>query len=179
MPDSTLSQALKEAYAEAPDDPIIHTLELRHSAFIDDLGQPTAVRVCIAQEPFNAFLEATAPLDPSTEVTFIPLNFQFSEPAVDDQGVGTFKVSLDNVGLEIVTQIERAIQVDESIKMTYRPYMESDPSGPEIDPPFHMELRDIKVTPFRVTGVGATRNLNNVPFPRELYTREAFPSLAR
>ena len=43
MPDPALSQAIKEAYAAAPSDVVIlHTLELRHPAFDDDAGNPTA-----------------------------------------------------------------------------------------------------------------------------------------
>jgi hypothetical protein len=46
MPDPTLSEAIQEAYAHAPSDAIIlHTLELRHSDFRDDAGNPTAIRV--------------------------------------------------------------------------------------------------------------------------------------
>ena len=46
MTDTTLSQALKEAYASAPSEVILlHTLELRHPSFVDDNGNPTAIRV--------------------------------------------------------------------------------------------------------------------------------------
>lgn len=43
MTDATLTEALKEAYASAPSDiTILHTLELRHPAFIDEQGRKTA-----------------------------------------------------------------------------------------------------------------------------------------
>ena len=46
MPDPTLSQAIREAYAAAPSDVVIlHTLELRHPAFVNDDESPTAIRV--------------------------------------------------------------------------------------------------------------------------------------
>ena len=36
MPNTALSEAIKEAYASAPSEQIIlHTLELRHPAFVD------------------------------------------------------------------------------------------------------------------------------------------------
>ena len=39
MPDTTLSEALKEAYASAPSDVVLlHTLELRHPSFVDEQG---------------------------------------------------------------------------------------------------------------------------------------------
>ncbi len=46
MPNAALSEAIKEAYASAPSEQIIlHTLELRHPAFVDEAGQPVAIRV--------------------------------------------------------------------------------------------------------------------------------------
>ena len=64
MPDPTLEQAIREAYASAPADTVIlHTLELRHPAFADDDGRPTAIRVVRDNVDLTARLEAGAPLD--------------------------------------------------------------------------------------------------------------------
>ena len=61
MPDPSISQAIKEAYAAAPSDVVIlHTLELRHPAFKDDEGQPTAIRVVRDHVDLTARLEPTA-----------------------------------------------------------------------------------------------------------------------
>jgi len=44
MTDTTLSQALKEAYASAPSNVIIYpTLELHHSSFKDEQGNPAPI----------------------------------------------------------------------------------------------------------------------------------------
>ena len=46
MPDPALEEAIREAYASCPSDRVVlHTVELRHPAFVDDNGNPTAVRV--------------------------------------------------------------------------------------------------------------------------------------
>ena len=64
MPDSTLSQALKEAYAAAPTSQIVyHTLEIYHPAFT----QP--IRVVRDFVDLAATLEATAPRNASQTVT--------------------------------------------------------------------------------------------------------------
>ena len=61
MPNATLSEAIKEAYASAPSNQIIlHTLELRHPAFVDELGQTTAIRVMRDTANLDARLEASA-----------------------------------------------------------------------------------------------------------------------
>ena len=45
MPNTLLSEALREAYASAPSDVVIlHTLELRHPSFLDDDGQHNDIR---------------------------------------------------------------------------------------------------------------------------------------
>ena len=84
MPDPALSQAIKEAYAAAPSDVVIlHTLELRHPAFVDDAGEPTAIRVVRDHADLTARLEPGAPLDGGAMVTFIAMAFDLSQPPVD------------------------------------------------------------------------------------------------
>ena len=71
MTDNTLSEALKEAYASAPSETVLlHTLELRHPAFVDDNGNPTAIRIVRDNKNYICRLEDTAPLNPGEEVEF-------------------------------------------------------------------------------------------------------------
>ncbi len=59
MPDPSLSQAIKEAYAAAPSGVVIlHTLELRHPSFVDDDGNTTAIRVVRDHADLTARLES-------------------------------------------------------------------------------------------------------------------------
>ena len=76
MPDVTLSDALKEAYASSPSDVVIlHTLELRHPDFKNEAGVTTAIRVVRDQQDLFARLEPSAPLYPSQMVRFVAMGF--------------------------------------------------------------------------------------------------------
>ena len=126
MPNPALEQAIREAYASAPSDTVIlHTLELRHPAFMDDEGEPTAIRVvrnfadqeswlslggAEVQAVLDAMpaqardlaglvarLEADAPKDPGRMVPFIALGFELELPTVDTAPVPEISVTLDNV----------------------------------------------------------------------------------
>ena len=78
MPDPALEQAIREAYASAPTDTVIlHTLELRHPAFADDDGRPTAIRVVRDHVDLTARLEADARRSMRAEmVRFVALAFE-------------------------------------------------------------------------------------------------------
>ena len=69
MPNAALSEAIKEAYASAPSEQIIlHTLELRHPAFVDETGQLVAIRVVRDTGDLWARLESQAPLQAGERV---------------------------------------------------------------------------------------------------------------
>lgn len=85
MPDSTLSEALKEAYASAPSDVILlHTLELRHPTFVDDHGNSTAIRVVRDHINHTCTLENSAPLNHGEAVEFIAMAFDLELPPVNN-----------------------------------------------------------------------------------------------
>lgn len=72
MTDASLSEALKEAYASADSEIIIlHTLELRHPAFVDENGLPTAIRVVRDNVNHICRLEESAPLNAGQDVEFV------------------------------------------------------------------------------------------------------------
>ena len=111
MPDPALEQAIREAYASAPADTVIlHTLELRHPAFVDDDGRPTAVRVVRDHVDLTARLEAGAPLDGGETVRFVALSFDLELPPVDTAPVPEIAVTLDNVSREIVRHLDAAAE---------------------------------------------------------------------
>ena len=104
MPDPALSEAIQEAYANAPSDAIIlHTLELRHPDFRDDAGNATAIRVVRDQVDLTARLEADAPLNAGQMVTFIAMGFDLDLPPVDTAPVPEIVVTLDNVSHIVLT----------------------------------------------------------------------------
>ena len=76
MPDSTLSQAIMEAYAAAPSDVVVyHTLEINHAAFT----QP----IYVVRD--NADLEADLE-DGGGTVTFVRFAFDLVKPEVSPAG---------------------------------------------------------------------------------------------
>jgi hypothetical protein len=173
MPDNTLSQALKEAYASAPSNIIIYdTIELRHPAFT------APIRVVRDTSDLVATLEATAPVNPSTAVTFIGFAFNFSRPEVITNGLPQVTLEIDNVDRAIVANLEAALTTTDVIELTYRQFISSNLSAPQNNPPLTMTILSAKATVFRVSAVAGFRNLMNARFPRLEYDAQKFPGLA-
>ena len=208
MPDPALDQAIREAYASAPSDTVIlHTLELRHPAFVDDGGRPTAIRVVrnfadkeswlrlggaevqavIDAMPVEghylvglvARLEEYAPKDGGRMVPFIALAFDLELPPVDTTPVPEITVTLDNVSREIVRHLDAAATSIEIIEVTYRPYLSTDLEGPQMDPPITLTLTEVEVDVFRASGRARMLDIGNKAFPADLYTATRFPGLTR
>ena len=180
MPDPALEQAIREAYASAPADTVIlHTLELRHPAFVDDDGRPTAIRVVRDHVDLTARLEAEAPLDAGETVRFVALAFELALPPVDTAPVPEISVTLDNVSRAIVRHLDAAATSLERIEVTYRPYLSTDLEGPQMDPPITLTLTEVEVDVFRATGRARMLDIGNRAFPAETYTGKRFPGLTR
>ena len=180
MPDPTLSEAIKEAYAAAPADMVIlHTLELRHPAFEDDEGNSMSIRVVRDHADLTARLEASAPLDAGEMVTFVAMAFDLSLPPVDVAPVPEITVTIDNVSREIVRHLDAAATSQDKIEITYRPYLSTDLEGPQMDPPITLVLTEVEADVFRVTGRARMLDVGNKAFPSITYTAAKFPGLTR
>lgn len=172
MPDSTLDQAIKEAYASAPSNAVIyHTLEIRHSALA------TPIRVVRDFVDLDATLEATAPADPSTEVTFLGYAFEVVPPAVDSGGTPQLIIEIDNVSRDILAAIETAMATPALMNVIYRAFLSTDLSGPQNDPPMDLTIFEINATPMRIRAVAGFPDIINKRFPANDYTAETFPGL--
>lgn len=109
MLDATLSRAIAEAYTSASSDVVIlHTLELRHPTFLDDDGQPTAVRIVRDHQDLIATLEADAPLNGGEEVTFVAMAFDIELPPIDTTPVPEVTVTIDNASRTLITYLDEA-----------------------------------------------------------------------
>lgn len=169
--DDTLSLALREAYASAPNVIIYHTLELRHPAF------SAPIRVVRDHVNLTATLESSAPVDPSTAVDFIAFNFDFTKPEVSATGVPQIKIQIDNVDRSIVANIEAALTTTDLVQCTYREFISTDLSAPQNDPPLHCTILTVTADVFRVQCTAGFPNLMNYRFPRLEYDTETFPGL--
>jgi hypothetical protein len=180
MPNPALTQAIKEAYASAPSDQIIlHTLELRHPAFLDDSGNRTAIRVVRDHLDLFARLEDGAPIQGGETVRFVAMGFELDLPPVDTMPVPEISVTLDNVSREIVRNLDAAAESQSVIEVTYRPYLSSDLEGPQMDPPIHLVLTEVEADIFRVTGRARMLDIGNKAFPGLIYSAKSFPGLTR
>lgn len=174
------SEALAEAYANVEIEQItLDTLELRHPAFLDENGDLTAVRVVRGFQNYDLRLESDAPMNGGEIVTFVGVPFEFELPSFSEGQVPHLKMTIGNVSRKITQQIELAIAQLKPIDVTYRPYLESDPEAPQMDPPFHMVLTNVSVDVFTISGDASLDDVHNWPFPSKKYTPARFPGLAR
>ena len=172
MPDSTLSQAIKEAYAAAPSSEVLyHTLEIWHPNFT----QP--IRVVRDYADLTATLESSAPRNPSASVLFVGFAFDLVPPEVNHTGVPQCVIEIDNVSREIVANIELAMTSVEPITVIYRAFLSSDLTGPQNDPPMSLTISEITADVFKVRATATFGDLVNKRFPSQEYTVERFPGL--
>lgn len=171
MPDSTLSQAIKEAYASASS-LIYHTLELYHPAFTDP------IRVVRDGLMLSARLEAGAPRNAGALVDFVPFAFDIVPPEVTVSATPQMQIEIDNVSRDVLAQIDRTLGRTELITVIYRAFTPANLDiGPENDPPLELTIFTISATVFRIKATAGFTNLSNRRFPAVDYTAEVFPGL--
>lgn len=173
MPDPALSEALREAYALAPADQVIHhTIELWHPAF------DVPVRVVRDHKAIDARIEAGADRDAGALVTFTAFAFDLTLPDQTTTALPRAILSIDNVGQEIVQQLDLAATSQDPIRVIYRAYLsDALEEGPQNDPPLVMTLTGVSATPLRIRGECGFPDLLNRRFPARDYTAEDFPGL--
>ena len=167
MPNDSLEDALKEAYALAPNDEyVIDTLEISYTGLADTLY--------LVRDRF----EKTFTLEDATVKTFKPVGFRFTPPAAGKDGRQQMLLAIDNVGAEVSDFFDQlGTALTEPVKVTYRPYLSSDTTTPQLNPPLVLFLVDVQLTLFEISGRATFTNIVNAKYPREYYTRERFPGL--
>lgn len=170
---NNLSEALKEAYASAPNNiVIVHTLEIRHPAF----SEP--IRVVNDYQPVEAALEANAPLNPGELVTYQAFSFELTLPEVMEKGIPELGIKIDNVSREIIRNIELAIPQPDKLEVTYRAYLSNDlAAGPHNDPPLHLTITSIEADAFAINAKASIADFINKKFPNKEYDETRFPGL--
>lgn len=172
MPDATLTQAIKEAYASAPANVVIYsTMELNHPGFT----QP--IRVVNDRDSLEATLEATAPVNPSQKVLFAAYAFRFNKPEVTANGLPQISLEIDNVDRSIVAAIEQAILTPDPITVIYREFISTDLSAPQNNPPIQLTVLSINATVFVVKATAGYQNFMNTRFPTTAYDSINYPGL--
>ena len=180
MTDTTLSEALQEAYASAPSNTtILHTLELRHPSFVDEDGKPTAIRVVRDNISHACALEKNAPMNAGEYVEFVSMAFDLELPPVEAIPVPEITLTLDNVSTELMQYLDRAIETQEMIEMTYRPYLSTDCSYPQMDPPITLVITEVTADISKISATARMMDIGNKSFPAENYTVKKYPGLSR
>jgi hypothetical protein len=173
MPNSNLSEALKEAYASAPVDVVIvNTLEIRHPAFA------APIRVVGDYTPVTAMLEPDAPLNAGQMVEFQPFAFELTLPELMDKGVPELGIRIDNVSREILQNIELAMPLPDKLEITYRAFLSNDlAGGPHNDPPLTLTITSIEADATAITAKATVADFINKKFPNQEYDETRFPGL--
>lgn len=166
MPNPSLQDAIKEAYALAPAQQVIlDTLEIRQTGVQDPVYIVRSRKGIVALD------------EDGNSRTFLPVGFQFALPPENEEGFRSLNISIDNIGRQVSDFIETAKSERVPVEVIYRPYLSDDLSQPQMIPPLVLYLKDIQVTTSQVTGRATFMDLVNKKFPTELYTRARFPSL--
>jgi hypothetical protein len=178
MPDTSLQAAIVEAYACAPaDQVIVDTLQLTHPALqYTDIAVNSGGEwhVFLAQ----AFKDYTFTLEDDTEQLFNKCAFRFQRPSKDRSGVQELTIAIDNTDERMSTFLDRARKdFNEPIVLRYRPYLEADPTQPQMIPPLLLHIRDASITPVEIQCTASFADIVNKKFPNDLYTRQRFLGL--
>jgi len=166
MPNPSLQDAIKEAYASCPTNVVIlDTLEVRQT------GVQSSLFIVRGKSSIDAADEN------GDTHTFQPVGFKFTLPASNEEGFRSLNLSIDNVGRTLSDFIAIAKTEKVSVEVVYRPYMSDDFTAPQMIPPLVFWLKDIQITPMQVNARATFMDLVNKKFPSELYNRSRFPAL--
>ena len=125
-----------------------------------------------APDDYGLSLQAGGP-----PVAFKSHGFNLTRPVINDQGVFTMNISMDNTDLSVTDYLQGSIASGEPIIIKYRIYLKSDTTMPQNDPPLELVLSDVKTDLFSVSGSATFADIVNLKFLTERYTRDKFPSL--
>lgn len=166
MPNTTLLDAMKEAYACAPsNEVIIETIEIKHASIVGSIylaRQRTAV---------------TLTLETAEVVVFEGAGFRLALPQSGENGLQELSIGVDNVDRRVSDFFKSAKNFQTPVECIYRPYLASNPYVPQMNPPLVLYLSDAQVTLFDVTCKATFADVLNKKFPSLIYTRAGFPSL--
>ena len=124
-------------------------------------------------------LESSAPTEPDAYVTFVRFAFDFTLPEVQSSATPEIMISMDNVSRDIEDNLALAVASPYKVEVTYRPYLSTDDSSPQMNPPLTLTLTHVEADDFKVTARASYGDAANKAFPSELYTASRFPGLIR
>ena len=158
--------------ASAPADVLpLHCIELSHT----DWAGPH--RRVSQPDNYVLTLEATAPVNPGAAVTFYGWlaagNWLAAMPSLDDSGIVTRNVAIDDVENELLALVEAVRDSDIAILCVYRFYTSDDLAVPKIVNRF--EVGDCSFEDGTMSLTVRTLDLGNMRWPRARHTDENTP----
>lgn len=175
------SDAVNEAFASSPvNDTLYDTIELIHPSFTDDNGNPTTIRAISGATKKMCRMEEGAPENSGQLVEFLPIPFKVTLPGFAPDSIPSIRIDMDNVTRQMSKHVEEGVAFYDPIVMVYRPYLESNRlNGPELNPPYIMELGAITLDTFKASATATLTNIGNRGFPSKKYTPDVFRGLSR
>lgn len=171
----SLSEAYAEAAAIAPVQRVLlDTLSFAHPG----IGAATELRFVCDHEDLEATLEAGAPIQPSTLVTFSRCGFSVQLPGEADQPQDELRIALGGVSQQAAQALQAASRTTVPVVVRHRIYASDDTTAPAVLPVLTMEVVAAEVTDVAVVITARYRDPANTAFPRLTYTREQYPSLS-
>lgn len=168
-----LSAAIRESYASADaSDDVISTVELNHASFIDGPERYVSGQLDV----LRATLEATAPFNPTEEVIFRPMAFDFLPPGQGDHGPTPAQVKIDNVSGQVATILRQTLTGNSPVEIIYREFMRSDLTQPA-QLYYGLIMKRVSLTALTASGEIGWREVQLQAFPRRRYTKEDYPGL--
>lgn len=163
---TALSEALKEAYVVAPAAvSYINTIQISHSR----MSKPLYL--------VQGFFHRVMTLETEEEVTFNACAFDFKLPATDEGGLQEMEITIDNINNLVSDFCEQALSFPTPVEILYRPYLSTDLTTPQMDPPLRLFLLDVQINESQVSGRAAPVDFLNLKFPVEHYDAGRFPAL--
>jgi len=115
--------------------------------------------------------------DGVTQQLFTARPFTFKLPPAGDKGIQELQLAFDNVDRTVSDFLNGAKEHRSPARVLYCPYLSTDLTAPQLDPPLELSLTDVKVTTHKAVGRATFADLINRRHPRDLYTRSRFPNL--
>lgn len=164
-----ISQALKEVYASAPaTQRYVETLAFSHPLF------DKTYYLTNDNQPWSFLLES------GHLVTFAAVPFRIVLPGSTGTGNQDLKLTLANIGRDLVDPLESAIaDPTKPVVCVYRAYLDQPSSAPQTSPPLSLIITGAELTRDTLSATATRADFHNRAFPYNFYKTSQFPGLRR
>lgn len=126
----------------------------------------------------NTLENITATLETGEVKEFESYGFRIELPDKTEEGIQDLNIAIDNTDLLVSDFLQKALKIpNHPIKFIYRPYLKTDLTQPQLDPPLVLFGSDFQVDNFEVTGNATFADILNKKFLSQKFTKKRFPGL--